>query len=204
MRRAAGILISLAVLVGVARERSNGWGRAVSATAILMVLTMACGSGSPSARPSGTATAPGAISIPTGNLSAYYQCMLDAGWEITGVQSPRPGESPNYMFQIKGDVDEAKLQQCDALQPSHAPMTEAEIRETYDRWVGEYNCLIGLGYQPDPPPSVETFVAGWNTPHQGPWMPIDGVDTDHWTQAQYDEAKAKCTLEFLLGIPASH
>jgi hypothetical protein len=85
------------------------------------------------------------------------------------------------------------MTKCNALRPSDPPLSEGEIREIYDRWVGEYHCLIGLGYQPDPPPSVEKFVADWNG--LGPWMPTDGIDTGHWTKAQYDEAKAKCTLE---------
>ena len=186
--------------------------RLLAGAAALMLFTAgACGAGTPSASPGATPSAPGAVSIPTGNLTAYDRCMLDAGEEIVGFDPGYPGlSSGGYIFRmvVPGGLDDAELQanihQCDALQPSPPPpLTEAEIRGIYDRWVGEYHCLIGLGYQPDSPPSVETFVASWNTPRQGPWMPADGIDTDRWTDAEFKQAKAKCTLEFLLApIPA--
>jgi hypothetical protein len=147
----------------------------------------------------GTPSAPGAISIPTGQLSAYDRCMLDLGAKIVGVHSPGPGDAgPEYDFtrDIKGlDPKQAmaEWEKCTALLPSPRILTDAEIRKVYDRWVGEYSCLVGLGYQPDSPPSFETFLATWKT---GPWDPTFGVDIDHWTQAQYDQAKTKCTLEF--------
>jgi hypothetical protein len=150
----------------------------------------------------GTPASSGQVFIPTGDLSAYDQCMLDAGFEIVGVHSTGPGEAPEYDFRLTTtglDPDEvqARIHQCEVLQPSHPPLTEAEIRQTYDRWVGEYHCMMGLGYQPDPPPSFETFLASYDAGnHKSPWMPTDGIDTAHWTQAQYDEAKAKCSLEF--------
>ena len=171
------------------------------AAMLLLFVASACGTprgGTPSPSRAATSEPTGAISIPTGNLSAYYQCMLAAGWHITAVASTAPGEPPQYeMTRDKDDKTPkeamALWQQCETLNPTPIPLTDAEIRVVYDRWVGEYQCLVGLGYQPDPPPSVETFVGSWNT---GPWSPIDGVKTDHWTQAQYEEAKGKCTLEF--------
>jgi hypothetical protein len=86
----------------------------------------------------------------------------------------------------------ARRSKCEALLPSPEVFTDAEMKAVYYRWVDERNCLVALGYHPDPPPSVETLVASWRT---GPWMPTDGVDIDHWTQPEYDRAKAKCTLE---------
>jgi hypothetical protein len=73
-------------------------------------------------------------------------------------------------------------------------LSDLEIRDIYYRWIEAYQCLVGLGYQPDPPPSVETFVANYKS-LDGPWLPISGIRTEQWTQAQYDEAKAKCTLD---------
>lgn len=193
-------------------ERSKTRRLLAGAAAVLLLCTAAaCGAsvaGSKNAPGGGTSTAPGAVSIPTGNLTAYDRCLLDAGEEIIGVDPGYPGESPGYVFRmvVPSGMDQAAIQahmhQCDGLQPSPPPPpTEAQIRQIYDRWVGEYHCLIGLGYQPDPPPSVETFVASYNLPHQAPWMPTDGVDTDHWTQAQYDQAKGQCTLEFYTRLP---
>ena len=181
----------------------------VSGAAVLLLVS-AGGCGAPGGQPSGTPTrTPGAVSIPTDSLSAHDQCMLAAGFRISAVESGYPGEPPLNVFSSDPNMDpqeaQARTEQCNALlPPPHIP-TDAEIRATYDRWVGEYNCLLSLGYQPDSPPSVETFVASYmsSANDTGPWMPIDGVDTDRWTQTQYDQAKAKCTLEFLTaeGLP---
>jgi hypothetical protein len=73
-------------------------------------------------------------------------------------------------------------------------MTDNDLRIVYNRWVGERDCLVKLGYSPAQPPSFETFVQSWTT---GPWMPIDGVDVSNWTDVQYKQAKAQCNLEFL-------
>jgi hypothetical protein len=123
--------------------------------------------------------------------------MLALGWQITAVYTPAAsGEPAHYQFAHPDAIDPQELRertkQCEALKPSPVPLTDQEIRDIYYRWVPEYQCLVGLGYQPDPPPSVETFVASWKT---GPWLPIQGIATEQWSQAQYDEAKAKCTLD---------
>ena len=192
-------------------DRPRGLRLLAGAAAIVLLCTAgACGAsgarnpsapgaGTPSASHSGSQTAPGAVSIPTGNLSAYDRCMLDLGATIIGVHSPGPGDAgPEYNFSrdTKG-IDPkqamAEWEKCTALLPSPIPLTDAEIRQIYDRWVGEYHCMVGLGYQPDAPPSVETFIATWKS--TGPWMPLQGIHTEQWTQAQYDEAKATCTLD---------
>lgn len=72
--------------------------------------------------------------------------------------------------------------------------TDAEVRVIYDRWVKERECLVGLGYDPVEPPTFEKFMADWRS--TGPWMPIDGIDTNAWSGADYEAAKKACTLEF--------
>ena len=59
----------------------------------------------------------------------------------------------------------------------------------------ERECLVGLGYHPVEPSTFEKFLADWRT-NQPPWMPIDGIDTGVWTDADYQTAKKTCTLEF--------
>ena len=147
----------------------------------------------------GGASTPHVISIPTGQLSAYAKCMLGLGWQITAVHTASAlGDPVGYDFTAPGNGDSQGLfertrTQCEPLRPSPREKTDAEIRDIYTRWVGEYHCLVGLGYQPDAPPSVETFIATWKS--TGPWSPINGLHTEHWTQAEYDQAKAKCTLD---------
>lgn len=197
---------------GASRARSPHDRRRVSrlfagAAAVLLISTaISCGpsrSGAPTALGSGASSTPGTtrtphvISIPTGNLDAFTQCMVDLGWQITAVHTPStPGGITHYdmTHPNTGDFDQLseRSKQCEALRPPEPTQTDEEIRTIYYHWLEEYHCMVGLGYQPDPPPSVETFLATWNT---GPWMPLDGIATEHWSQAQYDEAKAKCTLD---------
>ena len=185
---------------GVSRGRTIV-SRLLAGGAAVLLLVSAGGCGAPGGQPSGTPTrTPGAISVPTGQQEAWVQCMIDAGWQISAVHSNGPGKPTGYEFTDPGATGAAAFQaiqersaKCKAMRPTPATMSDAEIRDTYNLWVGEYQCLVGLKYQPDPPPSFETFLASWDT---GPWMPINHVDTGSWNQAQYDEAKAKCTLEF--------
>jgi hypothetical protein len=175
----------------IPRSRTSMLRLLAGAAAMLILYSVnACGPSD-----GGTPSATSAVSIPTGHLTAYERCMLDAGWRIAAVHSVAPGEPQTYTWIAGSSGQEAvsNSSKCQALLPSPRMLTSAEMRETYDRWVGERECLVGLGYQPDGPPSVESFVASWST---GPWMPIDGIDTDHWTDTQFNEAKEKCTLEF--------
>ena len=174
------------------------------AAAVLLVCTaISCSpsrSGTPTTPGSGTASTPGAIwtpppvTIPTGGLDSFVQCMVNAGYKIIYYNA----QASPLQYELSGPEMTSELQarvhQCEALKPSFSWPSDDEIRAIYNRWVGEYQCLIGLGYQPDPPPSVETFVASYRT---GPWDPTFGVAWDGWSQAQLSQAKAKCTLEML-------
>lgn len=177
---------------------------AVGAAAALLLT--ACGSSattSPTSGGGGTAHASstGAISIPTGDLTAFDRCMLDAGFYIVGVNTAS-GAPTKFQYAVDTKVVElsvadARQEKCVAMLPPDPTFSEAEVRDIYNRWVGEYQCLLGLGYHPDAPPSVETFVASYyGQANVGPWTPINGIHTEYWTKAEYDEAKSKCTLEF--------
>ena len=104
-----------------------------------------------------------------------------------------PLAAQNLVVVFEGLADRDGARACrERFLPPDRELTEQEIAEVYARWVGEYNCLLGLGYRPVPPPPVDTFLADWRT---GPWMPIDGVDFSSWSDAQYQQAKERCTLE---------
>jgi hypothetical protein len=179
--------------------------RMLATALILMLSAAACGSpiGSQSPQPS-TPSATNAVSIPTGNLSAFDRCLIAAGYQIKAFNPDSQGRS-QYQWTLEktgADADRAReeQEQCKTLSPSPHILTDAEVADVYNLWVDEYHCLVGMGYEPTSPPSVEAFIASWKT---SVWMPIDGIDTDHWTQTQYDQAKAKCTLEFFTaeGLP---
>jgi hypothetical protein len=163
---------------------------AFAAALALLCTAAACGAsggstgspGSGTTRTPGAIWSPGAVSIPTGALDPFLQRMVDAGWQILQYN---PQVSPPF-YELSGptEMDSAAVASevaCQALQPNGGWPTDDEIRKIYYRDVDEYNCLVGLGYQPDPPPSVETYVDSYRT---GPWEPIDGVGWSGWS---YDE-----------------
>ena len=137
------------------------------------------------------------VSIPAGELPPDIQCYVDHGYTLVKIMDPSyEGDRPGYQLttDLPADQTVAIRDECEKLAPPNVPKTDAELRVIYDRWVDERDCLIELGYQPAPPPSFEKFVADWRS--TGPWMPIDGVDTNSWTDAAYREAKDRCDLEF--------
>ena len=136
------------------------------------------------------------LAIPTGQLPPRVKCMVDRGFRITQVRPPQADwDLPEYVFEFDLPLAQATevIDECRKLYPT-AQKTDAELRVIYDRWIDERRCLVELGYQPAEPPSFEQFLSDWRSP-RGPWMPIDSVDTGSWTGAEYEEAKAKCTLE---------
>ncbi|MFN8520253.1 MAG: hypothetical protein U0667_12860 [Chloroflexota bacterium] len=153
-------------------------------------------SASPSPRPSnGGPTSRDGIEVPTEVITPLAQCMLDSGMFIAEVhQPPVPGATPFLVWgsSIGDDAGWDATLACRDRYAPYQPKTEAEIREIYTRWVSERDCLIRLGYQPQEPPSEETFVEQWKT---GPWMPIDGVPYSTWTDEEYQTAKVECGLE---------
>lgn len=141
--------------------------------------------------------------MPEGGLRPDAQCLVDHGFTLAGIQEPQiSGDQPGYRFEIdltKMDLAEAEAIQaeCAKLAPPPVQPTEAEIRVIFERWLKERECLVGLGYDPVPPPSFEKFAADYRGTTTGPWMPIDGVDTNSWTGAELRAAKEACTLEMI-------
>jgi hypothetical protein len=84
---------------------------------------------------------------------------------------------------------------CDLLAPPPPHRSDQDLREIYDRWVGQRLCLMEMGYTPTEPPSFEQFLSDWRG--RGPWTPIDGVNVDAWSADEYRAAKERCVLEFL-------
>jgi len=164
--------------------------------ALLLVAVAACAQ---AARQPVTTTEPSPstdLAIPTGQLPARVQCLVDRGFRITEVRPPQAEwDLPEYVFEFDLPTAQAMevLDECGRLNPT-VQKTDDELRVIYERWIKERTCLVELGYQPAEPPSLEKFLSDWRSPN-GPWMPIDGVDTGSWTGAEYELAKSKCILE---------
>jgi hypothetical protein len=177
---------------------------AVAAWLLVVAGGAALGQGVGAASPVPSAPAPSrtpvtsrdGIEVPTEAITPYLQCLLDAGEYIAEVhQPPVPGATPFFVLGITTD-EETAFARAQVCRDTYAPFkekTEAEVREIYAKWVDERECLIRLGYQPQEPPSVETFVETWW--QTGPWMPIDGVPYSSWTDEEYRTAKVECGIE---------
>jgi hypothetical protein len=176
------------------RRWTSKAGLRLGASIIGSLLAVACGQGAPSSQE--PSPSPG-ISIPAEQLPPDIRCLVEHGATIVEVKPPLiSGDPPRYELTLDLPPSEARRisVECQKLASPHPERTEAEIRAIYERWVNEYRCLLDLGYQPDPPPSVETFVAQWRG--SGPWTPIDGIDVGAWSDDEYREAKSRCGLEF--------
>jgi hypothetical protein len=174
-------------------------GRA-AAMVVLVALSLIAGcSPSQGSEPSeriGTTAPPSTPSalIPDEGLPPHIACLEDRGFSISVDPPTFEGGRPAYhaTSDLPPEEAAAAIRECSTLAPGRTTLSEAEIREVYDRWVREWECLKDLGYRPLEPPTVETFVAQWKT---GPWSPIDGIDTNAWTDTDYRLAKDRCTLE---------
>lgn len=134
--------------------------------------------------------------MPSNELDPVTRCAVDHGFRVVSVKPPAfEGGRQSYVLESDYSAQQgmAILHDCRELAPGQ-PKSDADLRTIYDRWVGERDCLVGLGYRPEEPPSFEKFVADWRSP-QGPWDPLAAVDTASWTDADYAEAKRLCTLE---------
>ncbi len=135
------------------------------------------------------------ISLPADRMPRDIQCLVDHGVRLIEVKPAElDGDPPSYRLESDLPADELRAvsEECNKLAPVTPERTVQELRVIYDRWIDERQCLVGLGHQPAEPPSFEKFVADWKT---GPWDPIEGVDVSSWTDAEYAEAKNRCTLE---------
>lgn len=199
LRRVATIVVGDAILVGIA---GAAHARALVTSALVVAAMAACtsrpdpSSGSPAAPGAGVSASPsGDIQIPTSQLNPEQQCYVAHGFKLVKITpSGVEGEGPGYKFiadMTPGELDVA-MKECAKFHSEAPPETEAQIRATYDRWVHERDCLVGLGYQPPEPPTFERFLATWAT---GPWSPIDGIDTNAWDDSEYQRVKQACGLE---------
>ena len=125
--------------------------------------------------------------------------MFEAGFRATGVHQGRVGSNAVYSWETTTwytweaagpNATLVSIGDCRDRFGLVQEKTVEELREIYDRWVLERQCLMSLGFAPESPPSFDEFRTTWRT---GPWMPIDGVDF----QALSGEPTELCGLEMV-------
>lgn len=151
-----------------------------------------CGPATGSEEPSPSASPSSGVAFPAEELPAEIRCMVGHGATLVRILPPQfEGDEPGYQLAVPATRADAVRQACDRFREPDRKLTVAETRAVYDRWVGERNCLVELGYRPVEPPPFEIFLATWKT---GPWDPLNGVDTNAWSDAEYRTAKERCVL----------
>jgi hypothetical protein len=132
----------------------------------------------------------GITPVPASPRPSYVECFARWGLVVVEHPSSKSGDPSTYTFEngeLSPQVIAAARAECTPR------LTQADIRDIYDKWVGEWQCLVDAGYRPRPPPEVEEFLVQWTT---GPWSPIDGIDTNLWSNGELDRLKTQCGLEF--------
>lgn len=139
------------------------------------------------------------IEVAADQLRPIDRCIFEAGWRATEIHPGRSGSYGAYTWDVpttfawEASGEGATAQAMAACRNQFGNLREktaAEVREIYDRWVLERQCLIDLGFQPTSPPPFEAFESTWR---MGPWMPIDGVPFGALGRV----AKERCGLEML-------
>jgi hypothetical protein len=175
-------------MFGAARAR----GRLSALAAVGLVVVLGCAGPHLTTSP----TDQTGVSVPTGQNPAWVDCLLEQGFWITRIDPPAiEGDPPGYVLESDYEPEDgmARMVACRQEYAPYKEKTPDELQVIYERWVTERSCLIELGYKPAEPPSLETFISSWRS---GPWMPTDGIDTSAWTDAEFQRAKDRCTLEF--------
>ena len=169
---------------------------------------------SPATSPAGRSDAPTSSSIPDASPRVFQgtpeeydtrtaECLRDAGWsvQVDGEGGLSADFTPEQRDAFMAAVQACRQQLGQA--PPIPPLTQAEIRLTYDYWAHDLrDCLIGLGYTVSEPPTEEQFVDSYPTcteciVEQGPWNPysdvipqMSNVMSEHI--AEWDHVNAVC------------
>jgi len=106
-------------------------------------------------------TSPGAFSYSPAS-DRVFRCLIDKGWDVQitwdGGITAGSDTIPNAQYSsYKSDSDAC----WSAVDDRILAMTPAEISRAYAEEVKTRDCLIGLGYAVDEPPSAQTYADGF-------------------------------------------
>ena len=88
-----------------------------------------------------------------------YECISEKGWEVTLRWDGGVEASSETIPQEQYDLYTADMRQCMAeLDQRILAMTETEIRAAYRAELATRECLVGLGYDVQEPPSEQTYI----------------------------------------------
>jgi hypothetical protein len=120
---------------------------------------------------------------------AALACIRDAGWEAEmdwtgGINGPEMNSAQVSQWQA---VAAKCTEQAGYTNPQ---LTDAQKRQLYAQEVAERDCLAGLGYVSDPPPSEQRYVDTWGTGEQ--YAAFFAAGADKTGQAEMMKTVREC------------
>ncbi|MGC5628735.1 hypothetical protein ACPYO6_12515 [Georgenia sp. Z1344] len=117
----------------------------------------------------------------SGTVAEYYgelvECMADRGWDSRVEIDPQYGRIM-ATDSGRGRSDAALSDDTFACTGTlaAAPVLDSpeRYREIYPIRVERYECMVDADFQPDPPPSIETFVESGMGESRA-WEPVSGL-----------------------------
>jgi len=121
------------------------------AALVLSGCAVAVPSGSPVAPPNSLSLSPAGDDL--------YECITEKGWDVTLLWDGGVEASSETIPQEQLDLYRADMAECMAeLDQRILAMTEVEIRAAYLAELVTRECLVGLGYDVQEPPSEQTYI----------------------------------------------
>lgn len=125
--------------------------------------------------------------------SDVARCLLERGWEVKveadGVTADVP---PEQQERLNADMEECIEQFGDS--PPAFPQTAAAAEQQYDMLLAVAECVSGLGYPVDDPPSRQAYVEAMLNEQLPHWHPYQHLYEDGYPLTEVGQVRAQCPV----------
>lgn len=128
--------------------------------------------------------------------SAIRDCLVEAGFEVeldvadpfgpSIYVPPQPTPEADRLLAVAKDDCEDRLVAGGSMRPTMLP-TEEELIEQYEFLLGARGCLLDLGYQIAPAPTLGSYLT-----NGGQWLPHDDLEPQIGTFEDLETAYRSC------------
>jgi hypothetical protein len=128
---------------------------------------------------------------PSEYVERLVRCIRSAGGEVDVINSvtisarPGPGMSDEAMQQVMS------ICRTEAGPPPERRVDESTAKHAFAELLKVRECLVDLGYQPEAPPSEETFIEPFGSEDVA-WHPYDGLNGQFTSYREQIEVEEKC------------
>lgn len=149
----------------MSRPRTDLRARALVLSVIVIAALTAC-----TATPDSTGPEP----APVDALTATIRCMEERGFEATadaygGFSSPEMGPEQSALW--REAAEECKAETGWGVEN----YDDEQLAELYALEVEQFDCLVDLGYTPQEPPSLQSYIESWGGGSEPPYQPFASV-----------------------------